>query len=157
MSTPLQTVSHAAAPSLSAGRGDVRAIRVETDREGLKEAILWLFEETLWLGRLDSTLKNADEDAKARAMADMPDREISPGYFVRANYLLDLSLQIELGMQFTAASLTQAEVIGLAAVRAAKAEFEYEHPACPACGERQDNRSMKQCFKCGTKFAGRGN
>ncbi len=133
------------------------AILVERDGEGLQLALRALFEESLILQRIAAVLAHADKETRDRAAEDIPMREVSPGYYVRAVYLLDLSTSLELGVPVDASTITHADVIGLRAVKNARSEFERDHPACPACGERQDNRWMKQCFQCGTKFAGRGN
>ena len=132
-------------------------IYVERDPEGLQLALRALFEEGLIRHRLAPMLEKADAETIARAEDDMPERELSPGYFNRAAYLLDLSITMATGVQMDATMLTRADVLGLQAVRTAKADYERDHPACPACGERQDNRWMKQCFSCHTKFGGKGN
>ncbi|QHN04429.1 hypothetical protein FTO74_14430 [Granulicella sp. WH15] len=134
-----------------------RPILVERDAEGLQLALRALFEEALILHRMDSILRLADKATRDRAAEELPERELSPGYYRRAAYLLELSTTLELGVPVDPSTITRSDVIGLQAVRNARQEYEYDHPACEACGERQDNRFLKQCFKCATKFAGRGN
>ena len=132
------------------------AIHVERDADGLQQAVRTLFEEALVLHRQESTLENASAEQRARLADELPERELSPGYFRRAAYLLELSTTLELGVPVDPASITRADVLGLTAVRSARSSYERDHPACPACGERQDNRWMPECFRCHTKFAGRG-
>ena len=134
------------------------AIQVERDAEGLHLALRCLFEEALLLHRSEGTRQRAADDPETlrRLDAEIPAREISPGYFKRAAYLLDLSAQLELGIPMDPASILHSDVVGLQIVKSARADYEREHPACPACGERQDNRWMKQCFRCRATFSGRG-
>ena len=134
-------------------------IHVERDTEGLHQALVCLFEEALILHRSQGARERAADDPEtlARLDADIPPREISPGYFRRAAYLLDLSTALELGIPTEPTEILHTDVLGLTAVKGARAAYEREHPACPSCGERQDNPWMKQCFHCQTKFAGRGN
>jgi hypothetical protein len=134
-----------------------RSIAIERDIEGLQMALREIFEESYIAGANGSIYDSQDRDAWQRAEEDTPARSLSPGYYSRAAYLLDLASAIETGAVFSAAMLTRHEVRGLEAVRRAKAAFESEHPSCPGCGRRLDNRHMPQCSHCKTKFAGRGN
>ena len=129
-------------------------IQVERDGEGLQMALLWLLEEALVRGRIAKAIAAASDHEVARLEAEIPDRELSPGYFKRAGYLLDLSTQLELGIPMDPASFTASDIIGIRAVRSARAEFEREHPGCPRCGERQDNNVMRVCWACNTKLRG---
>ena len=129
-------------------------IRVERDGEGLQMALLWLLEEALVRGRIAKAVASASDYEVTRLEAEIPDREISPGYFTRAGYLLGLSTDLELGIPIDPASISPSDVIGIRAVRAARAEFDREHPGCPRCGERQDNNVMRVCWACNYKLRG---
>lgn len=129
-------------------------VRVEHDAEGLQLAVRALFEESLAEHRLAPVLEKADDEQRDRILAELPMREISPGYYKRAAYLVDLANILTLGIPMDASVFTQADVTGIAAVRRAKNEFEREHPACPSCGERQDNAFMRECFNCHQKLRG---
>jgi len=130
---------------------------VERDIEGLQMALREIFEESYIAGANGSVYAAADREAIGRAEEDTPARSLSPGYYSRAAYLLDLASAIEAGASFPPSFLTRVEVQGLEAVRRAKAVFESDHPSCPGCGRRLDNRHMVQCPYCKTKFAGKGN
>lgn len=132
------------------------SIRTEKDAEGLQLALRELFEESYLLGETAGIMSKSDEETRARIQDDMPERSISPGYYGRAVYLLDLASAIERGVQYSAGSLTPDDVRGLDALKRAKQEFERDHPQCPACSIRQPNQYMMQCVSCKTKFAGRG-
>ncbi len=132
-------------------------IHVERDTQGLQLALRSLFEEALIRHRMESAMEASSGYELARLEAELPERELSPGYFTRAGYLLDLSTAIEMGIPMDPATLTHADVMGIRAVRSARADYEREHPACPACGERQDNRHMKHCYACHIEFARGGN
>jgi ribosomal protein S27AE len=125
---------------------------VERDAEGMKFAVRTLFEENLRQHKLAQILDRCSAAERARIEADEPIREISPGYYKRAAYLLQLANTLELGIPFPPDCFTMHDVAGIQAVRLAKAEFEREHPACPRCGERQDNPHMPKCPDCGQKL-----
>lgn len=131
-----------------------QVIYVERDFEGLQMAVRSLFEEALVRHRIDAAAGNVGQYELERLEGEIPAREISPGYFNRAGYLLDLSTQLELGIPIEPATLTHSDVLGIRAVRSARSEFEREHPACPRCGERQDNAYLKVCYACHTKLRG---
>lgn len=125
---------------------------VERDAEGLQLAIRTLFEESLRQHKLAVILEKCSAAERARLEDDEPIREISPGYYKRAVYLLVLANTLELGIPFPPDCFTMSDVEGIQAVRLAKAAFEREHPACPRCGERQDNPHMPKCPDCGQKL-----
>jgi hypothetical protein len=102
-------------------------------------------------------MMHADEASRARALDDLPERTISPGYYDRASYLLDLGAAIECGAMYSANALSREDVRGLQSLKRARSEFEHDHPACGSCGARQDNRWIVECRKCNAKFGGRGN
>lgn len=133
-------------------------IQVERDAEGLRRAGRELFEESFFEDAMQPVLDRLGDDPEAceRLLAERPPRTLSPGYYDRCAYLLDLGAAMETGAAYAAEQLSRHDVVGLQAIRKAKLEFEREHPACGVCGTRQDNRFMVQCKSCRTKFAGRG-
>jgi hypothetical protein len=130
-------------------------VHVERDPEGLQLALRELFEEAFCRETISSMMKKADEDTRNRAMEDMPQRTLSPGYYSRAEYLLDLASSIECGAAYTAEVIGREDVLGLQSLKRAKHEFERDHPAC-ACGTRQHNRWIRECRSCHAKFGERG-
>ena len=130
-------------------------IQVERDMEGLQEAIRALFEESFQLSAIGVAVRSADKETRQRALADMDQRKLSPGYYTRATYLLDLGSALEAGVSYGADQLTRSDVLGLQALNRAKNEFYNDHPACSACGVRKDNRFASQCKGCHAQF-GRG-
>lgn len=131
----------------------IPAIHVERDSEGVKQALVGLFEEAFHRRAIEKSFgRAADVETRQRALDSMEARTLSPGYYAWSEHLLSLSTAIELGVKYSAHELTRSEVVGLQLVRNARNEFEYEYPACSACGERQDNRFAPQCKGCGVKF-----
>jgi hypothetical protein len=127
-------------------------IPVDRDAAGLQLAARALFEESLQHHKLGQVLDRMAPAEQDRVLDSMPAREISPGYYTRAAYFINLSGMLKLGIPFDPACFTGGDVTGLQAVRSAFAEFEREHPCCPRCGERQDNPHMPKCFGCGLKL-----
>ncbi len=131
--------------------------RVESDAEGLRVALREIFEESFILGATEDVFSSGDLDAMRRVEEDIPARTLSPGYYSRAAYLLELAGSIDCGVTYAPHQLTHDDVRGLEMVKRAKAAFESEHPPCPGCGRRLDAPTLSQCPYCQTKFAGRGN
>lgn len=131
-----------------------RGVHVERDPEGLQLALRELFEEAFCREAIGPVMEKADEETRDRAMDDMPMRSLSPGYYSRAEYLLDLGSAIEAGAGYSAEVLGREDVTGLQALKRARQEFERDHPAC-ACGTRQHNRFILECRSCHAKFARR--
>jgi hypothetical protein len=127
-------------------------IHIERDAAGLQMAVRARFEEALLLHRMQDKMDTASHSEMARLEAELPEREISPGYYARADYLIDLANTLQLGIPMEPASLTHTDVVGIRTVRSTYAEFEREHPGCPRCGERQDNRHIKMCHACHYKL-----
>lgn len=130
----------------------VNMIQVERDHEGLHTALVGLFEEAFQKSAIEEASRMADKEQRRRMLDELPARELSPGYYTRATYILDLGRALETGVSYSADLLTREDVRGLQMLARAKAEFEREHPACGACGARQDNRFSLQCRGCGAKF-----
>jgi hypothetical protein len=130
------------------------SIHVVRDAEGLQKALRELFEEAFCREMIDSLMRKADDETRERAYQDLPERTLSPGYYSRAEYLLDLASAIECGAAYSAEVLGRDDVVGLTALKRAKAEFEGDHPAC-SCGTRQHNRFARECRSCHAKFVER--
>jgi len=135
------------------------AIDVERDTVGLQLAVRELFEETFAEESVRATLEQLADDAEARerVMAELPQRTLSPGYYGRGAYLLELDAAIGAGVQYSAQILTRSDVMGLLAIKRARAEFERDHPGCPRCGARQDNRFTPKCRRCQLQLMGGAN
>lgn len=129
-------------------------IRVERDIDGVRTALIALFEESFQRAAIDDAVRTADKETREQMLEEMPERELSPGYYAQAHYLLDLANAIEAGVSYGAGSLTRTDVLGLMAVSRARAEFESNHPKCNNCGARQDSKFAPACKKCHTKFGG---
>lgn len=134
--------------------GAIQCVRVDQDAEGLRLAVRELFEESFAHESVRPVLEllGDNEHERERVMASLPERTLSPGYYDRSAYLLELGSAIEAGAHYTAATLARVDVLGLEAVRRAKSQFEYDHPSCSACGTRQENRFAAQCRSCRVKF-----
>jgi hypothetical protein len=132
------------------------AINVERDADGLALAIRELFEESYFAEDVKDILGKVGDEERERILCDEPVRSLSPGYYARSEYLLDLGSSIECGIAYPPAALDRSDVLGLQAVKRARAEFERDHPSCGACGARQDNRFMNKCKRCQVSF-GRSN
>jgi hypothetical protein len=131
-----------------------RGVHVERDPEGLQVALRELFEEAFCREAIRPVMEQADEETRNRAMDDMPMRTLSPGYYSRAEYILDLGSAIEAGAAYSAEVLGREDVTGLQALKRAKQEFEHDHPAC-SCGTRQHNRYIFECRSCHAKLVRR--
>ena len=133
------------------------SIQVERDTEGLHEALVALFEEAFQRSAIDEAVRLADAETRRRMLDDLDIRKLSPGYYIRASYILDLGRSLEAGVHYSAATLTRDDVQGLFALARARAKFEREHPSCGGCGARQDNRFASKCKGCGVDFLRGGN
>jgi len=131
-----------------------QTLQVERDPEGLQVALRELFEEAFCREVTDSVMKKADDETRQRALDDIPARTLSPGYYTRAEYLLELGSSIEAGVGFSSEVLARVDVDGLKALKRARYDFERDHPAC-ACGTRQHNRFILECRSCHAKFVRR--
>lgn len=133
-----------------------RIINTSSDFTGLRIAARELFEEELFADDDERMLKRAEVAANAQAILAglTPRRTLSPGYYDRALYLLDLDALFELGIRFDLSQLEKDELRGLKAVRLAKTDFENAHPRCRSCGRMQKKFGVK-CEKCGTEMNAR--
>ncbi|MCU1307118.1 MAG: hypothetical protein JWN45_1813, partial [Acidobacteriaceae bacterium] len=85
----------------------------------------------------------------AQREEDVPESKLSPGYFLRVEYLVYLEGMMKAGAKF---DLFADEVEGLRALQSARAEFEREHPACSGCGTNQYSAFATRCHACGAQF-----
>lgn len=130
-------------------------IAVEHDSEGIRLAAQELMEESLYREEYARTERAAAQsaDPAATLAAAAPKRKFSPGYYVWVKYLLDLEMEMSLGVSpgsGVAATLAGADVAGLLAVREARRQFDNEHPQC-RCGRRMKNiaeRAQGVCSAC---------
>jgi len=126
-------------------------INVANDGEGVKQAVLELFEESLRepdLKRSLERLKPAMDEFET-VVKFAGDRRLSPGYYTRAFYLIWLRGRLEVGVTF---DLYADEADGLLALAAARGEFETNHPACCYCGARQLYKTARRCRACSKEF-----
>jgi ribosomal protein L40E len=130
-------------------------IRVENDPEGVRIALVELFEESFFLMGEDDL--GGDTESLARLRDNLPPRTLSPGYYDHARYLLELGYSMEAGVQYTADTLSRTDVRGLQALARAHATFNAKHPSCSRCGARQDSDFAPNCRKCGVEFVRRAN
>lgn len=131
----------------------IAVVQVERDMEGLQVALRELFEEAYLREAVAGVMERADEAARARALDDLPERSLSPGYYDRSTYLLDLASAIDCGVTYDAGLLCRDDVRGLQVLKRAKNEFERDHPPCPRCGTRQDNKWVTVCRSCSLTFS----
>jgi NADH pyrophosphatase NudC (nudix superfamily) len=127
-------------------------IDVVQDAEGVRMALEEIFEEDFVRSRIDRESAGADKQTRERMACQISPRTLSPGYYCFAQHLLHLEGEQKAGITFAAGDLAAFEVFGLLALGSARTAFESRHPACSACGARQQNRFGVQCSNCGIKF-----
>lgn len=127
------------------------SIDVTRDGEGLRQAISELLEQGFAHSRVARSLLDADEDSRERMFGSLPVLTLSPGYYKRAEFLLWLEKQKQIGVVSAPWQLSEAQ--GLAAVADARSQFERCHPPCGVCGALQDSPFAGSCCACGTEFA----
>jgi hypothetical protein len=81
----------------------------------------------------------------------VPPRTLAWGYYSFGEHLLHLDALQQAGIGVASADLAACEAEGLLALRRARSAFESRHPACSACGMRQQNRFSPACPGCGSK------
>lgn len=126
-----------------------------SDLQSLRVAAREMFEESLFEDD-DRRQAIAAEGASNgdRLWAQLGRRTLPEAYYVRASYLLDLDLMLNVGITFRATELTRDDYYGLRAVRLGTSDFQRMHPPCIRCGTNQKDRGAKQCWSCGAKFGG---
>jgi hypothetical protein len=131
-------------------------IDVVNDAEGVRMALEAIFEEDYVRSRVDHDSTGADGQTRARMLAQVPPRKLSPGYYEFGQHLLLLESHQKAGAVFAPGELAAFEVRGLVALGRARSGFEHKHPACGSCGARQQNRFGIECGSCGVKFRRKG-
>jgi tRNA(Ile2) C34 agmatinyltransferase TiaS len=81
-------------------------------------------------------------------------RTLAAGYYDRVEHLLNLQAATSVGIAVTLADVDDSEIHGLIAVRAAKVEFQRDHPACPYCGAARITPFDMKCRSCGERLRG---
>jgi len=127
-------------------------INVWRDTEGLRMAVEEIFETDFVRSRIHREASGANPETLARMERQIPPRTLAWGYYRFAEYLLHLDAFLQAGIPIAYGNLAAVEVEGLLAVHRARAAFEGRHPACNACGLRQQNRFSRECPGCGAKF-----
>jgi hypothetical protein len=126
------------------------AIDITRDGEGLRQALSELLEHSFASSRVARSLLDADEGSQERMFGSLPQLTLSPGYYKRAEFLLWLEKQKEIGV--VAAPWAHSEAVGLMAVKEARSIFERNHPPCGICSALQDSPFALSCCACGTEF-----
>ena len=125
-------------------------IEVAQDVEGVREAVLQLLEESFFQqSAICALLDRTDDEDAARILAKGPQRDLSPGYYKWAGYLLVIEEMRDCGHRVE--GLQAIELNGLIQVRRARHEFNVAHPTC-SCGNRLESRWVEGCDGCGAKF-----
>jgi hypothetical protein len=127
-------------------------IDVVNDAEGVRMALEEIFEQDYVRSRIDRESAGANAETRERMAFQVPPRTLSPGYYDFAQHLLRLEAQQKAGIGFSAVDLASFEASGLVALGRARGGFESRHPACSACGARQQNRFSVKCVGCGVEF-----
>lgn len=127
-------------------------IDVARDAIGVRIALEEIFEEDFRRARIAQNVEQSTAETRARIEASLPPRTLSPGYYTFAQHLLRLDDERRAGISFRSSELAAFEVNGLLALESARNEYEYRHPACSACGSRQQTRFSAECQGCGAKF-----
>ncbi|MDR3797960.1 MAG: hypothetical protein P4K93_07395 [Terracidiphilus sp.] len=127
-------------------------IDVVQDAEGVRMALEEIFEEDFARSRIDRESAGATEETRERMSFQIPPRTLSPGYYEFARHLLHLEAEQKAGIVFLPRDLAAFEASGLLALSLARSAFEGHHPACTACGARQQNRFGVECLGCGAKI-----
>jgi hypothetical protein len=126
------------------------AIDVWKDAEGVRMALEDIFESDFVRGRVRRDAQGANPETAERMERQIPPRTLAWGYYKFGEYLLHLDALREAGIPL--ADLKSCEAEGLLALHRARAAFHGRHPACSACGLRQQNRFGTECPGCGAKF-----
>jgi hypothetical protein len=136
---------------MRAQRKSAALFAVEVDREGICLAALEMLKESLYSEERERTLRAAKQMADPQeALESAGKRQFALAYYLWVGYLFSLEAEVAAGIHGT---LTAADVVGLLALRQARARFESEHPPC-RCGRRLKNEAEKlrgSCVECWAK------
>jgi ribosomal protein L37E len=129
----------------------MNVVHVARDYGGLQCATLELLEEARLepqRKRNERTAERAGENAEHILAATAPKRTLADGYYARVGYLFELDAMIRRGAGIATMVLDMDESRGLAAVEAARNQFDALHPQCRRCGARLENEWDKTCNEC---------
>jgi hypothetical protein len=121
------------------------------DVEGLRQAALEMFVQTMENEELEGRLRSSAPDDLAQMEKLLPNKTLAPGYYEQVLYLLWFEDKLNAGITFSEISADEAE--GMAALQRARQQFQQEHPQCPHCGTRVKYRGQKGCMKCHREFS----
>jgi hypothetical protein len=125
-------------------------IDVWKDAEGVRMALEEIFESDFVRSRIHS--EGASPETIERMERQVPPRTMAWGYYRFGEHLLHLEALQQAGIGVASVDLAAFEAEGLLALHRARSAFKARHPACTACGERQQNRFGRECPGCGSKF-----
>jgi hypothetical protein len=125
-------------------------MNVWNDAEGVRMALEEIFENDFARSRIRG--EGANAETLARMELQIPPRTLAWGYYRAGEHLLYLESLQQAGVVFPARDLAAFEAEGLLSLKRARSGFESKHPACSACGARQQNRFGRECPACGSKF-----
>jgi hypothetical protein len=127
-------------------------IDVWHDAEGVRMALEEIYESDFVRSRIQREAAGASPETVERMERQIAPRKLAWGYYRFAEYLLHLDALRRAGIAFSGRDLAAFEVEGILALDRARTAFEGRHPACSACGLRQQNRFEAECPGCGAKF-----
>jgi hypothetical protein len=127
-------------------------IDVWKDPEGVALALEEIFEIDFARALIRSQSAGASAETVERMERQVKPRSLAWGYYCFADYLLHLDALRQAGVAFAVRDLALCEAEGFIALHRARSAFEGKHPACSACGLRQQNRFGAVCPGCGAKF-----
>lgn len=129
-------------------------ILVAQDAAGLRQAALELMEESLDAPERERMEQLAQNAQNAEAVRDSVKsrRTLSPGYYLWLDFIAsEIAAPLEAGITFRAVDLDCEELLGLNALREAKAEFRTLHPPCRRCGQALPDAATDICRNCWTR------
>ncbi|SRR6266487_768348 len=129
----------------------MNAVSIAHDYGGLKRATLELLEEARLepqRQRNERIAEHAAENAERVLAATAAERSLADGYYQRIGYLLELESVLQLGAGLSMLLLDMSEMHGLAAVVAARRQFDVLHPPCRKCGVRLEYEWETECRGC---------
>jgi len=121
-------------------------------RAELEAAALTLLEAQLEAGYQAAMAERAG--SAAGGPPALPALSIDPALHRRVLHLMDLARHIEAGR---CGRLWADELLGLDAVRGARARFDAKHPECPHCSAPLAKAADTRCWRCWSRIAGKEN
>ena len=118
------------------------------DLTNLQTAIEGLLEEEFAFSRVRRSLERAEEGDREHIFESLPERVLSPAYYMWAEYLVWLEARMEIARW---EKLQVCEAEGLMTMGRARSRFEHNHPEC-ACGARLESRFVPSCPSCGLEL-----